>query len=262
MTAKRDDITRPRGEADADAPLTDEEFDRGYGAMLARRARAPAGLSQAAFVAQYGIPAASLRDWEQGRRSPTLRRRATCGSSPVCRKPSPRRCTTRLDTTNSCDCPPRRDRPSTSRRSCRSCARNRLDVSRVASYKLELALAQIEQRQPRTPVASIAATTHRLKFNQASRASRTLGRRKSPTFPRRLVPRHRPHARNDAVLVNVQAGDAIMHHVHHRLLSMAAGKASSIQILKSRLRSVAAPCTKRGHQSAPGPTRNRASKHQ
>jgi putative transcriptional regulator len=70
MTAKRDDIMRPRGEADADAPLTDEEFDRGYGAMLARRARAAAGLSQAAFAAQYGIPAASLRDWEQGRRAP------------------------------------------------------------------------------------------------------------------------------------------------------------------------------------------------
>ena len=70
MTAKRDDIMRPRGEPDADAPLTDEEFDRGYGAMLARRARAAAGLSQAAFAAQYGIPAASLRDWEQGRRAP------------------------------------------------------------------------------------------------------------------------------------------------------------------------------------------------
>ena len=70
MTAKRDDITRPRGEADADAPPTDEEFDRRYGAMLAHRARAPAGLSQAAFAAQYGIPAASLRDWEQGRRAP------------------------------------------------------------------------------------------------------------------------------------------------------------------------------------------------
>ena len=70
MTAKRDDIMRPRGEADADAPLTDEEFDRGYGAMLARRARAAAGLSQAAFAAQYGIPAASFRDWEQGRRAP------------------------------------------------------------------------------------------------------------------------------------------------------------------------------------------------
>jgi putative transcriptional regulator len=70
MTAKRDDIMRPHGEAGADAPLTDEEFDRGYGAMLARRARAAAGMSHAAFAAQYGIPAASLRDCERGRWAP------------------------------------------------------------------------------------------------------------------------------------------------------------------------------------------------
>ncbi len=70
MTGKRDDITRPRDDADADAPLTDEEFDRGYGATLARRARTAAGLSQVVFAARYGIPTASLRDWEQGRRAP------------------------------------------------------------------------------------------------------------------------------------------------------------------------------------------------
>jgi putative transcriptional regulator len=70
MTAKHDVTMHPLGDPDVDAPLTDEEFDRGYGAMLARRARAAAGLSQAAFAAQYGIPAASLRDWEQGRRVP------------------------------------------------------------------------------------------------------------------------------------------------------------------------------------------------
>ena len=69
MRGKRNDIMGRGGEADADAPLTDEEFDRGYGAMLARQARAAAGLSQAAFAAQYGIPVASLRDWEQGRRA-------------------------------------------------------------------------------------------------------------------------------------------------------------------------------------------------
>src|SRR5271166_5366810 len=33
------------------------------------------------------------------------------------------------------------------------------------------------------------------------------------------------------------------------------------EILKSRLRSVAAPCANRGRQSAPGPTRKRASQH-
>jgi putative transcriptional regulator len=38
--------------------------------MLARRAPAATGLSQNAFSARFGIPAASLRDWEQGRRVP------------------------------------------------------------------------------------------------------------------------------------------------------------------------------------------------
>jgi putative transcriptional regulator len=57
--------------SDPDAlPYTDEEFELGLGASLARRARAITGLSQAAFAARYHVPAASLRDWEQGRRSP------------------------------------------------------------------------------------------------------------------------------------------------------------------------------------------------
>ena len=57
--------------SDPDAkPFTDAEFERGLGAMLARRARAATGLTQAGFAARYGLPAASLRDWEQGRRSP------------------------------------------------------------------------------------------------------------------------------------------------------------------------------------------------
>ena len=70
MNAKRDVTGKPRVEPDADAPLTDDEFERGHGAMLARRARAATGLSQNAFGARFGIPAASLRDWEQGRRTP------------------------------------------------------------------------------------------------------------------------------------------------------------------------------------------------
>lgn len=70
MTVKPSDTAIPRDEGDADAPLTDEEFARGYTAMLARRARSAAGLSQSAFAKRYGIPAASLRDWEQGRRVP------------------------------------------------------------------------------------------------------------------------------------------------------------------------------------------------
>ena len=54
----------------ADAPLSDEEFARGLGAMLARRARSATGLSQVAFAKLYGVPTSSLRDWEQGRRTP------------------------------------------------------------------------------------------------------------------------------------------------------------------------------------------------
>jgi putative transcriptional regulator len=57
--------------SDPDArPFTDEEWERGLGATLARRARAATGLNQAAFAAHYGIPVGSLRDWEQGRRTP------------------------------------------------------------------------------------------------------------------------------------------------------------------------------------------------
>lgn len=70
MAAKRNVTKTPRVEPDADAPLTDAEFERGYGAMLARRARAATGLSQRAFASRFGIPVGSLRDWEQGRRGP------------------------------------------------------------------------------------------------------------------------------------------------------------------------------------------------
>ena len=69
MTGKQSDMTI-RPDIDPDAPLTDDEFDRGLGAMLARRARAVTGLSQTAFAKRYGMPAGSLRDWEQGRRMP------------------------------------------------------------------------------------------------------------------------------------------------------------------------------------------------
>lgn len=70
MTAKHDATTTPPVEADDDAMLSDDEFERGHGAMLARRARAATGLSQNAFAERFGIPTGSLRDWEQGRRAP------------------------------------------------------------------------------------------------------------------------------------------------------------------------------------------------
>ena len=71
MTAKPANTSEPASEPiDPDRPFTDDEFDRGLGAALARRARRATGLTQAAFAKNYGIPAASLRDWEQGRRAP------------------------------------------------------------------------------------------------------------------------------------------------------------------------------------------------
>lgn len=73
MAVKNTAMKTPRDkpvEPDAGAPLTDDEFERGRTAMLARKARANTGLSQTEFANQYGIPVASLRDWEQGRRMP------------------------------------------------------------------------------------------------------------------------------------------------------------------------------------------------
>ncbi|MBF0166941.1 MAG: helix-turn-helix domain-containing protein [Alphaproteobacteria bacterium] len=70
MTARRAAITKRHAEPDSEAPLSDEEFERGLGAMLARKARTTTGLSQSAFAKRFGIPAATLRDWEQGRRAP------------------------------------------------------------------------------------------------------------------------------------------------------------------------------------------------
>ncbi|MEX0694580.1 MAG: helix-turn-helix domain-containing protein [Rhodospirillales bacterium] len=57
-------------EAVADLPLTSEEFARAMTARLARKARKAARLTQEAFSRTYGIPVATLRDWEQGRRAP------------------------------------------------------------------------------------------------------------------------------------------------------------------------------------------------
>jgi putative transcriptional regulator len=70
MTAKRNATSSRSVEPDPDTPLTDDEFERGRIAMLARRARSVTGLSQDAFAARYGFALASLRDWEQGRRRP------------------------------------------------------------------------------------------------------------------------------------------------------------------------------------------------
>jgi putative transcriptional regulator len=51
-------------------PLTTEELDRIALARRVKRVRTDLGLSQEAFAARYGIPVATLRQWEMGRRAP------------------------------------------------------------------------------------------------------------------------------------------------------------------------------------------------
>lgn len=70
MTGKHNAMKKRPVDAEADAPLTDDEFARGRAALLARRAREASGLSQSAFAQRFGIPEGTLKDWEQGRRAP------------------------------------------------------------------------------------------------------------------------------------------------------------------------------------------------
>ena len=70
MTKKPRNILPPPADFDPDTPLTDEEFERGRMAYLILNTRKRTGLSQTAFATKYGIPVATLRDWEQGRRQP------------------------------------------------------------------------------------------------------------------------------------------------------------------------------------------------
>jgi len=64
------DITAA-AEADPDTPSpTEVLLDWIEAAARIKRIRAAQGLSQTAFAEQYDIPAATLRDWEQGRRRP------------------------------------------------------------------------------------------------------------------------------------------------------------------------------------------------
>jgi putative transcriptional regulator len=51
-------------------PLTAEELDRIALARRVKRVRTDLGLSQDAFAARYGIPVATLRQWEMGQRAP------------------------------------------------------------------------------------------------------------------------------------------------------------------------------------------------
>jgi hypothetical protein len=144
----------------------------------------------------------------------------------------------------------------------RLAAGDRLDGARVGEHKLECARAQdLPYRKPID-----AGRLHRrqaapTRIQPLQQGREPFGRRLiRPTFSCRPVSRHRPQAGHHGVLVNVQAGDAIMDHVHCRLLLILRrqGRFLKREILKSRLRSVAAPCANRGRQNAPGPTRERA----
>ena len=70
MNVKQDAIRTASAEPDVDAPLSDDEFERGYGAMLARRARAATGLPEDDFAACFGIPIETLHAWEHGKEAP------------------------------------------------------------------------------------------------------------------------------------------------------------------------------------------------
>jgi putative transcriptional regulator len=60
-----------RALSDPDAkPLTDEDFKRLKRSPRVRIVRMALGLTQEEFADAYGIPVATLRDWEQGRREP------------------------------------------------------------------------------------------------------------------------------------------------------------------------------------------------
>lgn len=64
---------RAAAEQDPDnPPLTEEELARMRRVPDVRRIRLGTGLSQAKFAAKFGVPLASLKDWEQGRRTPAL----------------------------------------------------------------------------------------------------------------------------------------------------------------------------------------------
>ena len=60
-----------RALSDPDAkPLTEEDFRRLERSPRVRIVRMALGMTQEEFARAYGIPVATLRDWEQGRREP------------------------------------------------------------------------------------------------------------------------------------------------------------------------------------------------
>lgn len=57
--------------SDPDNPLlTDEEIERAHLALYVRRVRVDLGMTQKSFAERFGIPAATLQQWETARRTP------------------------------------------------------------------------------------------------------------------------------------------------------------------------------------------------
>jgi putative transcriptional regulator len=69
-TTDEDIAAQVAGDPDAAPLLSDDEIERALFADRVRAIRAALHLSQSAFAERFRIPAASLRDWEQGRRLP------------------------------------------------------------------------------------------------------------------------------------------------------------------------------------------------
>jgi putative transcriptional regulator len=66
-----DDEVERRAKSDPDGrPLTDEDLRDLKRSPRVRIVRMALGLTQEEFANAYGIPVATLRDWEQGRRQP------------------------------------------------------------------------------------------------------------------------------------------------------------------------------------------------
>jgi putative transcriptional regulator len=71
LDALSDAAITAAAEADPDnPPLTADELARLALARRIQRVRRRLGLSQDAFAARYGVPVATLRQWELGRRTP------------------------------------------------------------------------------------------------------------------------------------------------------------------------------------------------
>ena len=66
-----DEALEAAARADPDnLPATAAMAARAESAHTVRRVRTATGLSQARFAARYGLSAAAVRNWEQGRRTP------------------------------------------------------------------------------------------------------------------------------------------------------------------------------------------------